>query len=52
MPKKVSNIQRIINNDILKIVNIIFSGGAVDPLPPHPAVYVLPGRYAYGCSDA
>ena len=26
MAKKVSNIQRIINNDILKIVNIVFSG--------------------------
>ena len=26
MPKKVPNIQRIINNDILKIVNIVFSG--------------------------
>jgi hypothetical protein len=35
MPKKVPNIQRIINNDILKIVNIVFSGGgALPPLPP------------------
>ena len=34
MPKKVPNIQRIINNDILKIVNIVFSGGAVAPPPP------------------
>ena len=34
MPKNVLNIQRIINNDILKIVNIVFSGGggAVAPL--------------------
>jgi hypothetical protein len=35
MPKKVPNIQRIINNDILKIVNIVFSGGEGSfPLPP------------------
>jgi hypothetical protein len=35
MPKKVPNIQRIINNDILKIVNIVFSGGGgVAPLAP------------------
>jgi hypothetical protein len=27
MPKKVPNIQGIINNDILKIVNIVFSKG-------------------------
>ena len=36
MPKKVPNIRRIINNDILKIVNIVFSlggggGGAISP---------------------
>jgi hypothetical protein len=36
MPIKVPNIQRIINNDILKIVNIVFSGGAVAPLTPPP----------------
>jgi hypothetical protein len=36
MPKKVPNIQRIINNVILKIVNIVFSRGAV---APPPAVY-------------
>jgi hypothetical protein len=41
MAKKVPNIQRIINNDILKIVNIVFSGaggggggGAVAHIPP------------------
>jgi hypothetical protein len=34
MPKKVSNIQRIISNDILKIVSIVFSGGAFSPCPP------------------
>jgi hypothetical protein len=34
MPKKVPNIQRIIN-DILKIINIVFS----PPPPPPPAVY-------------
>jgi hypothetical protein len=33
MPKKVTNIQRIINNDILKIVNIVFSRGQLPPLP-------------------
>ena len=33
--KKVPNIQRIINNDILKIVNIVFSGGG-GVLPPPP----------------
>ena len=27
MPKKVPNIRRIINNDILKVVNIVFSSG-------------------------
>ena len=37
MPNKVPNIQRIINNDILKIVNIVFSGGG--SCPPAPAVY-------------
>jgi hypothetical protein len=37
MPKKVPNIQRIINNDILKIVNIVFSGGGGSyPRPPAP----------------
>jgi hypothetical protein len=43
MPKKVSNIQRIINNDILKIVNIVFSGeeGAVAPLAPPPLCTAL-----------
>ena len=45
MPKKVPNIQRIINNDILKIVNIVFSRGVLGgqfppaPPPPPPAVY-------------
>jgi hypothetical protein len=34
MPKKVPNIQRIINNDILKMVNIVFSGGGGGQLPP------------------
>jgi hypothetical protein len=33
MPKKVTNTQRIINNVILKIVNIVVSRGAVSPLP-------------------
>ena len=34
MPKKVPNIQRIINNDIVKIVNTVFSRGAVaSPAP-------------------
>jgi hypothetical protein len=36
MPKKVPSIQRIINNDILKIVNIVFSP---PPLAAAPAVY-------------
>ena len=36
MPKKVPNIQRIINNDILKIVNIVFSVGGGVELPPPP----------------
>jgi hypothetical protein len=31
MPKKGPNIQRIINNDILKIVNIDFYGGSCSP---------------------
>ena len=44
MPKKVPNIQRIIN-DILKIVNIVFSRGAVAP-PCHPAVF---GPVPYLC---
>ena len=39
MPKKVPNIQIIINNDILKIVNIVFSGGQLPPLPLPLAVY-------------
>jgi hypothetical protein len=37
MPKKVPNIRRIINNDILKVVNIVFSigvGGGQLPPPP------------------
>ena len=34
MSKKVPNIQRIINNDILKIVNMVFSGGGAVPSPP------------------
>ena len=48
MPKKVPNIRRIINNDILKVVNIVFSrwggggGGAVAPLPPR---CVRPGMF-------
>ena len=33
MPKKVPNIQRIINNDILKIINIVFSGGGGEVAP-------------------
>jgi hypothetical protein len=37
--KKVPNIQRIINNDILKIVNIVFSGGG-GVAPSSPAVYI------------
>jgi hypothetical protein len=37
MPKKVPIIQRIINNDILKIVNIVFFGGGGScPLAPPP----------------
>jgi hypothetical protein len=36
MPKKVPSIQRIINNDILNIVNIVFSRGATPPPPPCP----------------
>ena len=38
MPKKVPNTQRIINNVILKIVNIVFSGGraVAFPAPPPP----------------
>jgi hypothetical protein len=43
MPKKVPNIQRIINNDILKIVNIVFSGGG-GSCPTPPAVYSLDCR--------
>jgi hypothetical protein len=39
MLKKVPNIQRIINNDILKIVNIVFSGGEV----AHPSAVYGPG---------
>ena len=38
--KKVPNIQRIINNDILKIVNIVFSGGGGGVAPSSPAVYI------------
>jgi hypothetical protein len=34
MPKNVPNIQRVINNDILKIVNIVFSGEQLPPCPP------------------
>jgi phage repressor protein C with HTH and peptisase S24 domain len=34
MPKKNPNIQRIINNVILKIVNIVFSKGGQWPPPP------------------
>jgi hypothetical protein len=33
MPKKVPNVQRIINNNILKIVHIVFSRGQLPPLP-------------------
>jgi hypothetical protein len=33
MPKKVPNVQRIIHNNILKIVNIVFSRGQLPPLP-------------------
>jgi hypothetical protein len=39
MPKKVPSIQRIINNDILKIVNIVFSRGGSCPPAPAPTVY-------------
>jgi hypothetical protein len=39
MPKKVPNIRRIINNDILKIVNIVFSLGGGGGVQFHPAVY-------------
>jgi hypothetical protein len=44
MPKKVPNIPRIINNDILKVVNIVFSrwGGQLPPLPPR---CVRPGMF-------
>jgi hypothetical protein len=42
MPKKVTNIQRIINNDILKIVNIVFSRGQLPPLAS-PLCTALPG---------
>jgi hypothetical protein len=42
MPKNVPHIQRIINNDILKIVNIVFSGGGeVAPPPPPPLCMAL-----------
>ena len=43
MPKKVPSIQRIINNDILKIVNIVFSRGGQlpPPLPPPPLCTAL-----------
>jgi hypothetical protein len=40
MPKKVPNIRRIINNDILKVVNIVFYRGGGGQLPPClPAVF-------------
>ena len=44
MPKKVPNIRRIINNDILKVVNIVFSigGGGGGQLPP---TCVRPGMF-------
>ena len=42
MPKKVPNIQRIINNDILKIVNIVFSGGGGGGSCPCPPVVYVP----------
>ena len=42
MPKKVPNIRRIINNDILKVVNIVFYRGEVAPLPSR---CVRPGMF-------
>jgi hypothetical protein len=39
MPKKVPNVQRIINNYIQKIVNIVFSSGQLPPLALPHAVY-------------
>jgi hypothetical protein len=40
MAKIEANIQRIINNDIIKIANIVFSGGGSRHfLPTPPAVY-------------
>jgi hypothetical protein len=39
MAKKVPNIQRIINNDILKIVNIVFSGAGGGGSCPHPPLF-------------
>ena len=48
MPKKVPNIPRLINNDILKVVNIVFSisgggGGRGMCCPPQPPCCVWPG---------
>jgi hypothetical protein len=39
MPKKVPNIRRIINNDILKVVNIVFYRGGGQLPPCLPAVF-------------
>jgi hypothetical protein len=47
MPKKVPNIQRIINNDILKIVNIVFSRRAVAPPPAIPLCTALYPIYVW-----
>jgi hypothetical protein len=44
MLKKVPNIQRI-NNDILKIVNIVFFRGEVDPCHPLPSAVYSPGSH-------
>ena len=47
MPKNVPNIQRIINNDILKIVNIVLvigggtRGGATAPPPPEKTIFTI-----------
>jgi hypothetical protein len=43
MLKKVPNIQRIINNDTLKIVNIVFFRGEVAPCCPLPSAVYGPG---------
>jgi hypothetical protein len=47
MPKKVPNIQRIINNDIIKIENIVFSGGGGE-IRPEPRHFLCTGLYLRG----